>query len=102
MLVHVEPAPVTVTVPCEPGKLPTAPKIGHRPTALDRERARPVLAYGKILRCPTRARDHCRLWQHGVNVGIRCGRRDAGTPVTGVKPIGGGRPCPIRLGARGE
>ena len=54
VFVQVEPAPVTVTVPSAPGKLPTAPEdIGHCPAGLDRKHPRPVWTDGQIQGCPT-------------------------------------------------
>ncbi len=50
VFVHVEPAPDTVAVPCEPGKCANKPtEIGHRPAVLDGERSNPALTDAEIL-----------------------------------------------------
>jgi hypothetical protein len=102
LVVHVEPGSVTVTVPCEPGKLPTAPRPTRGiftvpPLWIV---SAPVPFWPTVRFCASaRARDHCRVWRHGVNIGTRYGRRYAGSsPVTGGKPVGGCRSGPVGLG----
>ena len=49
LFVHVEPAPDTVAVPCEPRQIANEPaEIGQRPTVLDCERSNPALTDDEI------------------------------------------------------
>ena len=100
MFVHVEPAPVTVTVPCEPGKLPTAPKASVTVPPL------------WIVSMPVPFWPTARFSAVPAGVATTVGFGDTvsmlafvpavGTPALQLrhKPIRG-RPGPIRLGARG-
>ena len=90
---------ITVTVPCEPGKLPTAPKkVVNVPPGWIVEHSYSVLTDGEVLGACAHAPDLRRIRRHSVNVCAGRRRRNTGGPIEWVKPAIGKRSGPVGLG----